>query len=181
MFMKKIGCGVGDWIGAEFISAYNRTGATVPRGGCAMLDILGTQAETTSIVPGDPASVFANLTPVTQTEFENGFPILVACADIADNALGLWFIAGVIEVAVVDDDVSTTDADRGNRASMLVSESAVGLCEYVTGGTGTRNVGIFLEDGAASSATAARTYDASHHLRYVIYMGGIPCFGSTDT
>src|SRR6185369_17089192 len=39
---------LGDWIGTAYISAYNRTGATVVRGQCAMADILGTQGETTS-------------------------------------------------------------------------------------------------------------------------------------
>lgn len=179
--LKEIG-NLGDWIANRKVTFYNRTGATLKYGHVAMCDIAGTQSETSDIKVG-PTGPFANLTPVAQTLFEDGAPIVV-CADpagVADNASGMFWICGVVEVAVLDDDVSTTDIDRGNRVSMVVSESAVAVQEYVTGGTGTRAVGLALEDAAASSATAARTIDANCHLRDMIWWGGIPGMNVTDT
>lgn len=175
-------------LGAQYsprkVQAYNRTGSTINRGQVAMVDILGTQAETTGTAPhsGNPAGAYANMTPVVQTAFEKGAPCYV-CADetIADNALGWWYMWGEVEVAVCDDDVSTTDIDKGDAVTILVSESARAVQEVVTGGTGTRCVGLALEDAAADSTVTARTVDASSHLRYVLWLGGTPAFGVTDT
>lgn len=187
----------GDNYSPVFITAYNRTGETVYKGKVAMADILGTQAETSGTAPhtGNPNGAFNNLGPITQAADTDGTPCYV-CADdsIADNALGRWVKCGECEIAAMDQDVGTSDVIKGARISVLVSEAhtnqSTGAQEALTvGGAhmtiwvtgGTRTLGKWLEDGAASSATAARTIDINSHLRWGIWTGGVAVFGSTDT
>ena len=190
--IKQAGLSLGDWIATRKIQAFNRTGATVQYGEAAMIDILGTQSETTSIVPGNEASVFCNVGPVTQALIEES-AIIVVCADpagVADNALGNWYLCGVIDVMVSDDDVSTTDIDRGDGITILVSQAAsangtdtagssltvggAAFQQWVTAGTGTRRLGIALEDARASGTGVGVTKKA-------IFWGGIPGMGLSDT
>lgn len=184
MMTKTNQVGPGDFLGRVTTTAYNRTGATLRRGQLAMIDLLDTQSEVTAgdFRDGSETSVFANLTPVTQASAEEGFPI-VACLDeqVADNAVGTFLVWGVGDIAVLDDDVSTTDVDKGDRVSILVSESAVAAQAFVTGGTGSRVIGIALQDAAANSSDTDRLIDASSHRRTVFFTGGIPVLGSTDT
>ena len=176
--------GVGDFLGRVTGSFINRTGASLLKGQLAAVDLLDTQTEVTAgdFVGGSETSVFANLTPITQAIFEEGTPI-VACLDVsvADNSKGLFLVWGVGDIAVSDDDISTTDIDKGDRVSMIIAESAVAAKAFVTGGTGSRVIGIALEDAAASSTNTDRTIDASSHRRTVIFTGGMPVLGSTDT
>lgn len=85
--------------------AYNRTGATLSAGHVAAIDLTGsaTEAETYSAFDTntDKTAVhpFYNLITVGTTE-DNGWPIVVALEDIADNGSGLVAIQGVVNVAV---------------------------------------------------------------------------------
>jgi hypothetical protein len=180
----------GDNFSPVFIMAYNRSGATVQKGQVCMADILNTQSETSGSPPytGNPNGAYFNLGPIVQATDTEGQPCYVAAETIADNALGKWVKCGECEVAICDDDVSTTDVDKGDRISVLVSQAAGGgalttggaeIQAWVTGGA--RTLGIALEDAAADSTTAARTVSATAHLRWCIWTGGIPLFGSTDT
>lgn len=181
----------GDNYSPVFITAYNRTGATVLKGQVAMADVLGTQAETSGSAPhtGNPNGAYNNLGPIVQAADTEGQPCYV-CADnsIADNALGRWVKCGECEIAVCDDDISTTDVDKGDRISILVSQAAAGgalttgggeVQAWVTGGA--RTLGLALEDAAADSTTTARTVTASAHLRWCIFWGGVAGMGTTDT
>lgn len=183
----------GDNYSPVYIMAYNRTGATVLKGQLAMADILKTQSETSGSAPhtGNPNGAFFNLGPITQACDTEGQPCYVL-DDIscADNALGRWVKCGECEMAICDDDVSTTDVDTGDRVSVLVSQAASpGGGALTTGGGnaqawvtgGARTLGLALEDAAADSTTTARTVDASSHLRWVIFWGGVAGLGTTDT
>ena len=147
---------------------YNRTGAALKKGQTAMLDILGTQAETVSVSPSatEGTAVQHNTTPVATAGLQM-FPILVAMEDIADNAKGRFCIEGLVEVAIVDDDVGSVDVNRGQALTV-----ANGTTYAQIQANGTRCVGVALEDGAADSAVVARTVDASSHLRWCYWVGG---------
>lgn len=147
---------------------YNRTGATLKRGQIAMLDILGTQAETVSVSPSATEGTAAqhNTTPAATAGLQK-FPLLVAMEDIADNAKGRFLIEGFGEVAIVDDDVGSADVNRGDALTVVN-----GVTYAQIQANGTRCVGVALEDGAADSAVVARTVDASSHLRWCYWVGG---------
>lgn len=181
--IKTQNIGLGDWLGKAVTTFYNRTGATVLRGQVVMCDILQTQGETTTFkVEGVETDVLANLTTVTQAACEAGQPLVVCIDDsVVDNAVGRFLIFGRVEVGICDDDVSTTDIDRGDPIAMLVSESAVYPQAFATGAAAIRCLGMALEDAAASSSDTDRKIDVNGHLRWCIWMGGIPCFGFTDT
>lgn len=139
---------VGDIEGTEAILAFNRTGATRTKGQVAMLDVLRTQAETTSVVVGEEASVFANLTPPATAGLPR-FPMYVLLDDeCADNALGLWLGCGVADVSATDDDAATTDIDRGDGLSVLN-----GAFNLEASATGNRVLGVALADAAASGSS----------------------------
>lgn len=190
---NSINAGIGPSYDAVIITAYNRTGGTVLKGQAAMADILNTQTETSGSPPysGTDVGAYNNLGPMTQACDTEGQPCFV-CLDgsIADNALGRWVAFGECEVAICDDDVSTTDVDKGDRISVLVSQAAspgggalttggANIQAWVTGGA--RTLGIALEDAAADSTVTARMVDASAHLRWCLFIGGVPCMGTTDT
>lgn len=161
----------GDFLPREEGVFYNRTGATLLRGQVAMMDILATQAETTSIFPGGTGpgtSSWDNLTPCVQAVLNQGAVLVVALSDILDNASGRCLIQGWIEVAVCDDDISTTDTDRGDGLSILVSESATAVQALANGG---RLLGLALQDGAADSTDTDRLVNASSHLRWAFFNG----------
>lgn len=169
---KTIGLGLGDFIPTNKVQFYNRTGATLKRGQFASVDLLGTQGESTSIVPAADGSCFGNLTAVATATLP-GIPCVIAAEDIADNAIGYCYTQGsYIEYAAVDDDVGSADIDRGDL--LTITNGATYASEW---STGLRAVGLALEDAAASSLTTARTVDASSHLRYCIFWGGIPGMG----
>lgn len=191
--MLKIGqCGMGDWMGKHDSVFWNRTGETIKRGEVAMVDLQDTQAEVTAsgFNEGDELSIWASTTPVTDALLESGFPAVVALEDIADNARGRFRLWGKVEVSVLDDDVSTTDIDRGERIQILTAEAdsstpgalttgGAAVQSFVTGAT--RVLGIALQDAAATSADTDRLIDASAHLRWCFWTGGVPILGSSDT
>lgn len=162
---------LGDFLSREKAPFFNRTGATLLRGQIAMVDILATQAESTSIVPGASGSCWGNLTPCTQIGYDSGYPVVVCLADVDDNKKGLFLIQGHIEAGVLDADVSTSDAARGDPLGLLVSESAV-YCQKFANGD--RLLGWAMEAAAATSADTDRLIDASAHLRFTYWTGGIP-------
>lgn len=132
-----------------------------------MCDILRTQSETTTNVPGSSASCWANLTPVTQAGYEAGFPIVLCLDDsVADNVDGTFLIHGQGLGATLGDASSTTDADRGDPVSILVSESAVAL---QAAAAGDRVVGLYLADTAASGTSNIELF----------WTGGAVCGGCT--
>lgn len=191
--MLKIGqCGMGDWMGRHTAVFWNRTGAAILRSEVAMVDLLDTQAEVTAglLTEGDELSIWASTTPVTDALLESGFPAVVALEDIADNARGRFLLWGKVEVSVLDDDVSTTDIDRGERIQILTAEADSGtpgalttggaaVQSFVTGAT--RVLGIALEDAAATSADTDRLIDVSAHRRWCFWWGGVPGYGVSDT
>lgn len=175
---------IGDVVETRKTQCYNRTGATLLKGQVAMVDKAGTQAETTE--PYGVGSVngpWANLTPCTQAGVDNGYEVYVCLDDsVADNAAGNFGICGVFEVAVLDDDVSATDVDRGDALQILVSESATAVSEWLSKATtGARHVGVAHEDAAADSTVTARTVDATSHLRWCHWWGGVAGLGTSDT
>lgn len=138
---------VGQIEGTFGIYAYNRTGGTRAKGDVAMLDVLGTQAETTNITEGDEASIFANL-GLAATAGLASFPMYVLADDtLGDNELGFWIGCGLADVSVADDDTATTDVDRGDGLSVL---NGAHDCE--ASATGNRVLGIALADAAASGS-----------------------------
>jgi len=166
---------LGDHHGLVKQKFYNRTGATLNRGEVAMEDWLDTQAEVTSTSPGNEDGIFANLTPVTQASLEEGFPIVVCLdATVADNAVGNFLVYGYCEqTLVLKDDTSTADIDKGDRISMLVSESAIAVQAFATGAAaGNRTLGIALEDAATGAGSS---------LKKTFWTGGVPVLGSSDT
>ena len=184
----------GDYFPAKFARFYNRTGAAVVRGQVAMMDLSGTQSETTSIVPGGTGagtSIWENLGPITQAAYDNGYACMVAVEDIADNAIGLWCLRSpYIEIAVVDADVSTTDVVRGSPLCVLVTQASSAGGALTTGGaavqafvsgTAMRPIGQALEAAAADSTDTDRLINASNHLRWCVFTGGYPLAGFTDT
>lgn len=134
---------IGDNVSSIDILAFNRTGATRSAGDVGMLDILGTQAETTSIDP-DEDSVYANVTPAATAGLAR-FPMVVALEDIEDNKRGLWRCYGRVDVSVKDDAAATTDVDRGDGLSILNGDH-----DLEASATGNRVLGIALEDGLAT-------------------------------
>lgn len=171
--MNKAVTRLGDHIPTVTAVCTNRTGATLLKGQFAMMDILKTQAETTSVEVGNAASVFANLTPVTQAGYDAGFPIYCCDEDdgIPDNQKGQFVVEGVVDAAILDDDVSTTDIDIGDHVRILVSESAV-AAQAPTALT-QRTIGIACEDAAASSSNTDRMINATSHRRRIIFDGKI--------
>lgn len=179
MLIKQAHLSPGDWIGFAENQLRNRTGATLSRGQVGMIDFLTTQTEVDNFTPGAENSSYETVTPVTQAGYGLGYPIVVALEDIVDNAYGRFCFYGHVEVAVLDDDVSTTDIDVGDTVGILVSESAVAVQAAVTT---TRAVGHAHENAAADSTNTDRTIDASSHLRFVSWYGGVPMLGlNTDT
>lgn len=154
---------------------WNRTGSAVTKGQLVMCDIARTQSETTSNIPGAAAtdgsgatSCWGNATPVTQAGYEAGFPILVCLDDsVADNTPGRFLAWGQVTISTLADNASTTDADRGDPVSILVSDSAVSAQAAVAGD---RIVGSFLADTTASSGPAQVE---------VFWTGGLPCGGAS--
>lgn len=133
-----------------------------------MCDIARTQSETTTNLPGSSASCWGNLTPVTQAGYEAGFPLVVCLDDsVADNTDGNFLAYGQVTVSTLADNASTTDADRGDPVSILVSESATSV---QAAASGDRVVGLFLADTTASSGPAQVE---------VFWTGGIVCGGAT--
>lgn len=167
----------GDQFASEYAWCFNRTGAALVAGQVVMLDFARTQTETTNSTPGSESSSMANVTPCTQAGVDAGFPVYVADEAIADNALGRFLIKGIREVAVLDDDVSTTDIDIGDPVAILVSESAVAV--QAKAAADHRQLGIALEDAAADSTNTDRAIDASSHLRRILWTGGEPVNGVT--
>lgn len=166
---------IGDWLPRVTDNFFNRTGATLLKGQAAMIDILATQAETTSIFPGgsgEGTSSWGNLTPCTQAAINQGTPVVICLDDtVLDNKKGEFLIWGWDQIACLDDDISTTDADRGDGIAMLVSESAVALQALANGN---RQLGLWLQDAAADSTDTDRLINASSHLRYGLWTGGWP-------
>lgn len=184
----------GDFLAVVENQFWNRTGRTIYKGMIVMLDWAAAQAESTSIQPGgEGASIYGNVTIPTQTEIDAGYPLFVCKSDsIADNELGTFVLEGNCEVAIFDDDVSTTDVDADEALCILVSDNG-GVGGYAaqawaTSAGGARRLGIAFEDAAASEATAARAVlgftDGSgtvSHLRYCYWWGGNPGIGASDT
>jgi hypothetical protein len=169
---------LGDWLANHRAKFRNRTGATLLRGQVAMLDVADSEGAGFDI---EDDSVFSNLVTVTQAGFDLGYPILV-CDDVSivNDAFGDFNVCGPrVPVAVADDDVSTNDVDAGDPLTMLVSELATGVAQYIdTVGSGSsRHVGFSWEDAAADSDDTDRVIDASSHLRFCLWTGGIPVFG----
>lgn len=164
---------LGDWIPRETNTFVNRTGAALLRGQTAMLDLLDTQGEVTNDNIGDPLSVWANLTPVTQVSLEQGFPILV-CLDesVPDDKPGEFLISGFIEMATVDTDiVGAVAITKGLAVSIVVSASPLGVTGFANGD---RFLGISREANAADSTDMDRLLNASLHRRKIWWWGGWP-------
>lgn len=173
--MLKNTASLGDIYDARDYTFINRTGATLYRGELAMLDFENTSTAATALTPGE-ASVFATLTPVVQAEFDEGFPVVVAAENIANGAKGRCYVCGVIQVAVCDDDASTTDVDVGDAISMLVTDNALSAVAYLTS-TSFRKIGIALETAAASGGSLA---GGEATLKTCLFWGGIPGAGVSD-
>lgn len=176
MFIKGLGR-LGDAYGTCYGEFINRTGATILKGQVVALDLALSATETTSGLPGGEESAFANVVTCTQAFVDDGYPILVATGDILDNKRGQFVIEGVCEVAVLDDDVSTTDTDPGDQITLLVFESAVACQGAVVASH--RVLGIATEAGAASTDGTDRQVDASSHRRTVLWNGGRANLGYT--
>ena len=185
---------VGDVFAVVKGQFYNRTGRVLYKGMIAMIDWAAAQAESTDIQPGgEGASIYGNVTVPTQTEIDAGYPLVVCESDsVADNALGNFILKGNCEVAIFDDDVSTTDIDADEALCILVSDnSGVGgyaAQAWATSAGGARRLGISFEDAAASEATTARAVTGFNdgsgtvsHLRYCYWWGGEPGLGASDT
>lgn len=152
---------IGDIEAQEAILAYNRSGATRTRGQILMLDILGTQAETTSITVGSEASVYANLTTPATAGLAL-FPMYVLLDEsCADNEKGLWLSSGPAQISCRDDDVATTDADRGDGVSILNAQVSA-----EASATGNRVLGVWLEDAAATGSSGSAA------LKSALWWGG---------
>lgn len=183
MQLSPVNQGAGLPVDPVAFTFWNRTGATLEPGQFAMCDFAGTQAETTEVWPpkGEGTTPYENVGPVTQAGYDAGFPI-VACGDvaIADNAKGLCYVQHpALQAAILDDDVSTTDIDRGDAVAILVSESAVAAQQWATTST-PRAIGIAHEAAAADSADTDRLINASSHRRKICFYGGYPG-GVSDT
>ena len=83
----------------------NRTGAATVRSQFYMVDLLGTQAESTSIEQGASGSCQRNLTPCTQAGINAGFPIVIAMDAAADNAEVDCLECGYYDAAILDDEI----------------------------------------------------------------------------
>lgn len=156
----------------------NRTGAATVIGQFYMVDFLGTQSESTSITQGQEGSCQRNLTPCTQAGIDAGFPVVIALQAAADNTEVECLEYGYADAAILDDDVSTTDIDRGDAVAILVSESAVAA--QAQAASASRSLGIALEDAAASTDGSATQIDASSHRRRILFWGGIAGQGANN-
>lgn len=186
MSFKGLGTALGDQH-ARVVRRYtNRTGATILKGQVAMEDWAATQAESTNTTPGSSASIFANLGPLTEAGLAEGFPAVVCLSDsVADNVEGDFLCYGYCEhVAFADDDVSTTDLDKGDRIQYLNSQGdpvtgsthsvGGGIVQAFVSGSLTRTLGVALEDAAASGTGVYTNKKA-------FWWGGKPGAGSSDT
>lgn len=151
---------IGQIEGTKAILAYNRTGAQRLKGDIVMLDVLQSATETTGIVEGNEASVFANVV-LPATAGLPLFPFYVCAEDIDDNAFGLMIACGVAEARCKDDDAATTDIDAGDGVTVLNGDHDL---EAVTAGN--RIMGCSLEDAAASGSAG----DSA--LKSVMWWGG---------
>lgn len=139
---------VGDIEGESGILAFNRTGATLKKGHIVMLDVLKTATETTSVVVGDEAGIYANVV-APATAGLAFFPMYVVGDDeIEDNKKGYLIASGPVEFMGRDDDAATTDIDAGDGVSVLNGQIALDAST-----TGNRVLGIALADAAASGST----------------------------
>ena len=97
---------------------YNLTGGNVTKGHLGTLDLLGTNAATTSWDPATSNSAYGNVVALADSELDYGVPVVVALEDIADGAEGQWQMCpGYIQYAAVgtDDDTALDEASAGDK------------------------------------------------------------------
>lgn len=166
----------GDCFAKQTVECFNRTGQTLVKGLVVMMDFALSATETDSTVPGDPGHPTANVVPVTQAGYDNGYPILVCDeATLADNKKGRFVASGLTEIAVLDDDESTTDVDAGDQISMLVSESAYAV--QAQAAADHRVIGHAFEAAEASGGSITTPDGADAELKECLFHGGYPNLG----
>ena len=124
--------------------AYNRTGGTLTKGYVAQFDLAKSQAETTNVIIGDPASVWANMVAVASATPGRGVAVLLDDS-LADNALGNWYTGGVGYVQVQKNSGDIAVGDR------LVLTTA----GYADADTSTGNVYIAIALEAVTGPSTA--------------------------
>jgi len=180
MFSNKGLQRLGDVFQRVTVEAFNRTGQTLEKGLAAMMDFAGTQTETDSITLGDSGNAYANLTPVTQAGIDAGYPVVICLEDsLADNQKGVFLLFGHDQVAILDDDESTTDVNQGNGLAFAVGESVYALQAQAV--TSHRVFGI-AHEAAEASGGGISTPDGSPvdaELKFCLWWGGVPGLGMT--
>jgi hypothetical protein len=85
----------------------NRAGATLVKGSVAVMDILQSQAETTTATPGVEGSIFGNIRGVYTAALDAHAPQVILLEDIDDNAEGYVCLRGVVQALVGTSNAST--------------------------------------------------------------------------
>lgn len=133
--------------GAITARCFNRTGSALAHGALCRLDLTKAQGETTSINTGSTASIFANVTPMATDK--NLFAYVVAQPGagktIADNAEGIFAIAGIVDLIIPN---STAVG-----VSVGPTTSGVAAIAWTTSGVA---CGIVLEANSTGAAAAKK-------------------------
>lgn len=171
---------LGDVPARSTIEAVNRTGETLKKGMVVQLDLSQDATESTTIFVGGSADGLANVVACVQADIDDGGPVVVYAGDtdLVDNAKGVFVEYGIAEVAVLDDDETTTDLELARALGILVSESA-----YACQGKAAADHRGYGLSGAAAAASGStlETPDtaADYSLVTCWWTGGVPLLGTT--
>lgn len=129
---------------------YNRTGAALAKGDLVSVDLTGSATEVETYTAwessdGELAHPFANVISVATAHLK-GWVFAVAAETIADNASGMFYLQGIVDVEFPD--ASTDDIDAGDQIT------ATNAATYASLGNDAQAViGIALEDAVSAVAT----------------------------
>lgn len=127
----------------------NRTGATLAKGDIVAVDLTGSDADVETITSFDPATdadtahPFANVISAATAHLK-GWVFAVAAESVEDDAVGRFYLAGVIDVELADSDTSNVAAGKlftatnaQTYASLVVDgQTAIGLALEAAVSTG---------------------------------------------
>lgn len=136
----------------------NRTGATLTKGQVVALDITGsdgdvqTYAAWYALASGartDTKHPFANVIPVAAAQLNGWGMFLVATETIADDALGIFGVSGVFDVAIAAGDGSSAAIVNGGIGRPTDAQTYLSAAS-----DGNVSIAQLLEDGPVPAAVA---------------------------
>jgi hypothetical protein len=146
------------------VRVMNRAGAALSKGTVAILDILQSQAEVTTAVPGVEGSIFGNIRGVYTAGLDAHAPQVILLEDIADNAEGYVCLRGVVHALVGTSNTATdAAASTGEFVEPANAKSFFDLAGSFS--VGHKVCALLLED------TSTFTVNGTSELRLVLFDG----------